>query len=139
METFNKHNTEYVVVDKVGDYTIIKRDTNFQPWIAAYGYDSESHSWIQGYYCNTLESAIYTAKGSNFWSRDWNIKNRGMYVIAVYDKDYDITEAFLSLYDAEREMFDVILGEEWKVYTEDEVLAVIPVADTDGLRKENVA
>lgn len=49
---------KYIIVAKQGSYTLIYRDSNFQPWIVAYMYDEDSQSWGNGHYFDTLWKAV---------------------------------------------------------------------------------
>lgn len=51
-----------MVLDKYDKYTILKRDTTFQPFIVAYNYDESDGTWQQGYYFDSLISAVEYVK-----------------------------------------------------------------------------
>ena len=40
------------------DYVLIHRETDFQPWVAAYHYCAESGTWGQGHYFSKKENAL---------------------------------------------------------------------------------
>lgn len=40
------------------DFVLAYRNTNFQPWVAAWGYHNGSNSWSQGYYFETITEAM---------------------------------------------------------------------------------
>ncbi len=47
----------HVVLGKIGESFLLKRDTDFEPYIVAIGYDIDSGSWLQGNYFGTLQDA----------------------------------------------------------------------------------
>lgn len=51
---------KFVIVERFPEinYVLLKRDTDFQPWIAAWGYDKEKQYWGQGHYFESLLSAM---------------------------------------------------------------------------------
>lgn len=55
-----------IVLDKYDKYTILKRDTTFQPFIVAYNYDELDGTWQQGHYFNSLISAVEYVKEKQF-------------------------------------------------------------------------
>lgn len=50
---------QYLIVTEYKDinYTLIYRNTDFQPWIVAYGYIPEKHAWSSGHYFQNIEDA----------------------------------------------------------------------------------
>ena len=60
MKNIKDFNEEYVIVEEYPelDYTIIKRNTEFQPWIAAWGLNKEEGCWGQGHYFEHLEEVV---------------------------------------------------------------------------------
>ena len=40
------------------DYVLVRRNTNFQSWVAAWGYNEEKQCWSQGHYFCTIEEAM---------------------------------------------------------------------------------
>ena len=50
---------EYLLLEEYPEinYVLLKRDTNFQPFIAAWDYDKETVSWRNGHYFQDLLSA----------------------------------------------------------------------------------
>lgn len=40
------------------DYTLIRRNSTFQPWVATWGLNKEGKYWQQGHYFQRLEEAI---------------------------------------------------------------------------------
>lgn len=46
------------VIFKLGNYTILDRHTDFQPYIAAQNYDETTDSWDHGGYSDTLHGAF---------------------------------------------------------------------------------
>lgn len=60
---------EFVIIEEYPeiDYTIMKRKTNFQPWMAVWGLNKEDGCWSNGHYFEKLEEAVdwvqYQLKG----------------------------------------------------------------------------
>lgn len=50
--------THYVVVASYGDYTLIYRNTAYEPWVVAYRYDKDALCWAQGHYYADLGNAM---------------------------------------------------------------------------------
>lgn len=50
--------TDGVVITTIGDYTLIYRHVDFQPWIVAYKFCPEDGTWDQGHYFNDISFAI---------------------------------------------------------------------------------
>ena len=50
----------YIVVAEYPEieYTLIYRDSKYEPWVAAWGYKKERNSWCQGHYFADLEDAV---------------------------------------------------------------------------------
>ena len=57
---------KYDVLVTIGQYTLINRHTNFEPYVVAFMYDDKSGTWAQGLYYGSAEVAIANllAKGS---------------------------------------------------------------------------
>lgn len=49
---------KYIIVAKYGDYTLIYRKSEYQPWIAAFMYDEDFHCWGNGNYFSNLWDAV---------------------------------------------------------------------------------
>lgn len=51
---------EYEVIEEYPqiNYTLVKRKTTFEPWIASYGYNKEDGTWRQGHYFQTCRDAV---------------------------------------------------------------------------------
>ena len=53
-------NERYIIVAEYPkiDYTLIYRNSKYQPWVAAWGYKGDGKSWSQGHYFAELEDAM---------------------------------------------------------------------------------
>lgn len=51
------------ILGKIGNYTIIKRESKFHPYVCAYGYNEDNEDWAQGTYFETFEKATAYAHG----------------------------------------------------------------------------
>lgn len=53
-------NEIYVVIAEYPeiDYTLIYRNSKYQPWVAAWAYKGDGKSWGQGHYFSELEDAL---------------------------------------------------------------------------------
>lgn len=40
------------------NYVLVKRNTSYQPWVAAWGYSKEKQCWGQGHYFSKLDEAM---------------------------------------------------------------------------------
>lgn len=51
---------DYIVVERYTDlnYTLIYRNSSYQPWVAAWGYHEGKGYWEQGHYFERLEDAM---------------------------------------------------------------------------------
>ena len=63
--TFTKCTTEYELITTIGDYAILKRDTSFEPYIAAYNFsfweEGNEYVWGNGNYFDKQEEALLYA------------------------------------------------------------------------------
>lgn len=52
--------TRFVVVAEFPeiDYTLIYRNSSYDPWVAAWGYNKEEKFWCQGHYFIDFEDAV---------------------------------------------------------------------------------
>lgn len=52
--------TRFVVIAEFPeiDYTLIYRNSSYDPWVAAWGYNKEEKFWCQGHYFCTIEDAM---------------------------------------------------------------------------------
>lgn len=71
------------IYGQIGNYTIIERDTDIMPYVAAYLYDKSDKTWAQGIYCRDFEDACnYALTGQNI------ISGRRLSEIATQALDY---------------------------------------------------
>lgn len=51
---------KFVIVERFPkiDYVLLRRDTDFQPWIAAWAYNEERECWGQGHYFEEFIDAV---------------------------------------------------------------------------------
>lgn len=54
----DKENGKFIIIQTYGDYTLIYRNTKYQPWIVAYAYDEGNQCWGHGTYLNEFDAAI---------------------------------------------------------------------------------
>ena len=55
-----KDNEQYIILEEYPEieYTIMKRDTKFQPWMAVWQLDKETGTWSNGHYFERLTDAV---------------------------------------------------------------------------------
>ena len=55
-----KEDEFYVVVAEFPDinYALVRRNTSYQPWVAAWSLNKERQCWGQGHYFETIEGAM---------------------------------------------------------------------------------
>lgn len=62
---FMKDKTKYTLITTIGNYTILKRETSFEPYITAYNFsfweEGNEYVWGQGHYYDTQEEALLYA------------------------------------------------------------------------------
>ena len=47
----------YTILESFGDYTLIDRDTKFQPYVVCWLFDPDTYTWAQGHYFQYKEDA----------------------------------------------------------------------------------
>ena len=97
---------KYVIVEEYPeiDYVLVRRDNEYQPWVAAWNYQPEIRCWGQGHYFGTLESAmeyIRMVKGEINYYRMTEIASKaidGLFEVDPYgaeewlEDELDLTE-----------------------------------------------
>lgn len=60
LREMNADYEKFVIVERFPeiDYVLLRRDTNFQPWIAAWAYNEEDEHWGQGHYFEEFIDAV---------------------------------------------------------------------------------
>lgn len=121
-KTIRGNETEtYIIVEEFPeiDYVLAYRGGNYQPWVAAWGYNKETCSWSQGHYFEKLEVAmeyIRVKQGKPNWYRMDEIASKAIDKLIENDP-YD-AEEFL------REEIDLDL-EEAQYFCIDETMDMI--------------
>ena len=59
--TVEEKKAAYLIMWKgmLTDYTLIKRNTEYCPFIVAWGFNEEDYTWGQGHYFNDYSSALW--------------------------------------------------------------------------------
>ena len=60
LKEMNADCEKFVIVERFPkiDYVLLRRDTDFQPWIAAWAYNEERECWGQGHYFEEFIDAV---------------------------------------------------------------------------------
>lgn len=99
------------IYGRIGNYTIIKRDTEFMPYVAAYLYDPFEKSWAQGRYFHDFEDACnYALTGQTIISgrRLAEIASQALDYIEMVDDIQDFNDEYdLELTEEECNYFSV--------------------------------
>ena len=55
----NTPDDDYIVVEVLNhNYTLIYRNSSYEPWVVAFGYDREAGYWMNGHYFSTIVEAM---------------------------------------------------------------------------------
>lgn len=98
------------IYGQIGNYTIIEREGDFMPFVAAYFYDESDKTWEQGRYFHDFEDACnYAITGQNIMSgrRLKEIAEKALDYIKLVDGDFaDFNDEFdLDLTEEELDYF----------------------------------
>jgi len=48
---------QYCILDEIGDYTLIHRNTNYQPFVVCWLFHEDTYTWEQGHYFSDMVEA----------------------------------------------------------------------------------
>ena len=61
----NNGKETFVVIAQLGDDTLIRRNTEYEPWVVAWCYNPEKGYWCQGHYFSDFFNAVSFMKKRN--------------------------------------------------------------------------
>lgn len=92
------------ILGKIGNYTIIDRETSYKTIVCAYCYDRKTDTWAQGAYFNTFENACKYALDRKMlrvsYSRLEEIATNALAYLR-YDLDENLLDEFDDNYSIE--------------------------------------
>ena len=109
---------QYIVMEFYPEinYTLLRRNTKFQPYIAAYAYNEEENCWVNGHYFDTiLEAERYISSKLRVmpYDRVAEIASRLMDMVKETDDiDEALREYDIELDDDEKKWFCILVDEE---------------------------
>lgn len=118
IETLATEPEQLIVMESYPEinYTLLRRNTKFQPYIAAYGYNKEEKCWGNGHYFDTiLEAERYISSKLRImpYDRAAEIASRLMDMVKETDDiDEALREYDIELDDDEKEWFCIPVDEE---------------------------
>ncbi len=61
VSTYDNSEDEYLILEEYPeiDYTLLIRESKYEPYVAAWGYNKEGNYWAQGHYFSTLLDAMF--------------------------------------------------------------------------------
>lgn len=91
--------TEFVILGRYPsvDYVLLERNSKYQPYVAAWGYDDEHQCWAQGHYFERLIDAA-----------EWILAKEGQLIAELKDK-YEVY-TFVDGYDTKFKIRDKASG-----------------------------